>query len=182
MKKTNLIIGTAMLLLITACTPTPPEEQWTNQALDKDTYPLETNAKITKFEHALLGFNCTEKDFLYNRFHQTITTPDQHGYIGLKGIRTINGTKHIMSYVTVIECQKVYEWHNEAKKLPKHSTTAYRLYFDPNNGYVYQQACYDTVMNNTCPKDENGTVITFDKGVEANPAYKTYMALEHTTQ
>ncbi len=139
------------LLLIVACTPIV-EDQYYNDVLSKDNYPLTTGASVTELENALLGFDCESLGYDYNAYWLPTLPIDDLGFYGYKGPG---------SYVSPVECTKPLS--------PSSSATVYRVYVDPNNGFVYQQYCNDELLEGMCPKDSEGNVISFDLGAEDKP-------------
>jgi len=151
MKQVLIIIMIIALFFVISCTPT----KYYNNVLPEENYPLDTRTSVSSFENAIFDFTCDQEGYVYNDWYQNYDfTPDQHGLIGIKSPGV---------YLMPLECSKILETGNKR--------VAYRLFFDPNNGFVYQSYCDNELMEGSCPTD-------FDLGEKANPDYEYYLSLE----
>lgn len=156
------LIGSLVLLIFLAgCVeqPEPVDER----------FPLSTGEKMSSYVDEVMGFQCVEGKEYTNEFDSELLA-DEHGYYGRIGYIMQDGVKKIGSYSLVIECLDPLT--------PTSSQTVYRLIIDPNNGFVYYQACYDDVAQGTCPKDADGKVIYFEKEYSDDPNYLEYISLD----
>lgn len=221
MLKGLFIVGLLGLMLC-ACNwfdlPVVPAENETIN-VSNDTIPVENDTidifepivsleALSTFTNDLLGIACDRENWTLETTVGLSNDTDIYGYYGNRGSMIVNGTPHIVAYISFAECKIATEFYPEEndslitsaaplyfyiegdnvpswvyhtlEATPSGGTFAYRLSFDPNNGYIYQQTCNYNFLPDECPKDENGTYVWIDDyDPVKNPNYEAYFTLNY---
>jgi len=139
-------------------------------------FPIRTGEEIKDYAYEVLGLPCEGENVYYESSinYTDQMEPDEFGYYGLRATSVIDGKVRIVGYITFAECRVVDEYYPDGR--PKKGTFLWRLYFDPNNGWIQQETCNWERLDN-CPKDENGEYIWINRDFKENPDYQKYLQL-----
>jgi len=138
-------------------------------------YPITTGTEIKQYSYDVLGVPC-DPPWIYESTigYTDSMEPDEFGYYGLRGTTVIDGKVKIVGYMTHAECIIIDSYDDQGR--PKNGTFAWRLRFDPNNGWIKEETCNWERVNN-CPRDENGEYIWIRNDFSENPNYLKYRSL-----
>ncbi|MDX1279017.1 hypothetical protein [Oceanihabitans sediminis] len=171
MRKTMMVLMALFLMLMTACNfePEKPAKEYE--------FPLNTTSGSKLFSLDVMEMECNRTDWEFQTSIRDNAEPDEYGYYGSRGTSIIDGKSEIVGYMDFAEC--IITLERDENGLPLSGTFAFRLQFDPNNGWIRTQSCNWDYLPDDCPVDENGNYINI-RGLPSsdNPDYEAYLALQ----
>ena len=131
-----------------------------------DNFPIRTGAEVKSFAYKVLNIECKDdSDWEFETNIDINNYPDEFGYVGN---RITNSKKKIVGYIIYAECKIITE--RDEKGRPLGGTFAFRLEFDPNNGWIKKQHCNPEYVD--CSGIER-----IDADLKNNPDYENYLKL-----